>query len=445
MGEATSADILPEWSGRAVLLVDLDAFFASVEQLDHPEWRGKPVIVGGDRLKRGVVSTCSYEARSFGVRSAMPSSQAHRLCPDAIWCHGRFDRYREVSDAVMGIIRDETPLVQQVSIDEAFADVTPTRTNREHPVDVAMRVQRRVAELGVTCSIGLSATKSVSKIASDMDKPCGLTVVYPGSERKFLAPLPVRRMSGIGPAAAAKLAGMGMLTLGDLAEAPIDALRRVFGARAEQMQARCRGEGDSDVQVERGVKSISHERSFARDLSAREDADMAAVALLAQVGRRLRLKGVRASTLTLKVRFDDRSTHTVQARLDIPTDDDIALRPTLLALMDKLWSPFRQVRLIGVAASGLDDAGSPPLQAQLFDAMLAPDGEPQAVHADQRSLSVDGDDGPLIADADSRRRLIEAFDSLKARFGEDAVMYGGELREKGNTTGTASKNPADFR
>ena len=180
-----------------MLLVDLDAFFASVEQLDHPAWRGKPVIVGGDPKRHGVVSTASYEARKYGVRSAMPSSTADRLCPHAIWTRGHFSRYRELSSAVMNILFCESPRLQQVSIDEAFLDISPTRINREHPVAVARRIQQRVSELGITCSIGLGTSKTIAKIASDMDKPCGLTVVYPGRESDFLSPLPIRAMSNL--------------------------------------------------------------------------------------------------------------------------------------------------------------------------------------------------------------------------------------------------------
>ena len=159
-----------EWAGPAIGLLDLDAFFASVEQLDHPAWRGKPVIVGGSAEKRGVVSTASYEARRFGVHSAMPSYQAERLCPQAIWTRGRYDRYREMSAAVMGFLNDETPLVEQVSIDEAFFDVTPGRWSRENPVDICRRVQERVSALGITCSIGLGVNKTIAKIASEREK-----------------------------------------------------------------------------------------------------------------------------------------------------------------------------------------------------------------------------------------------------------------------------------
>ncbi len=182
--------LLSDWSGPAIGLLDLDAFFASVEQLDHPEWRGKPVIVGGSPDKRGVVSTASYEARAFGVHSAMSSAQAQRLCPHAIWTHGHFDRYREMSARVMGILADETPFVDRVSIDEAFFDITPGRFSKESPIGIAQRISKRVRELGLTCSIGLGCNKTVAKIASERDKPRGLTVVLPGTERGFLRPLP---------------------------------------------------------------------------------------------------------------------------------------------------------------------------------------------------------------------------------------------------------------
>ena len=219
------------WEGPAIGLLDLDAFFASVEQLDHPEWRGRPVIVGGSAERRGVVSTASYEARRFGVHSAMPSATARRLCPDAIWTQGNYARYREMSDRVMALLCAETPLVEQVSIDEAFFDVTPGRFSREDPVEICRRVQRRVSELGVTCSIGIGVNKTVAKIASEREKPRGLTVVLPGTERHFLAPLPVSAMSGVGPATERRLAQMGVRTLGELSRTEVGALQREFGVR----------------------------------------------------------------------------------------------------------------------------------------------------------------------------------------------------------------------
>lgn len=449
------------WEGPAIILVDLDAFFASVEQLDHPEWRGKPVIVGGDADKRGVVSTCSYEARAYGVRSAMPSATAAKLCPDAIWTHGHYHRYRELSRATMAIIRDETPLVEQVSIDEAFADISPTRTNTEHPILVAQRIQRRVAELGVTCSIGLGTTKSVAKTASDMDKPRGLTVVFPGTERSFLAELPVRTLSGVGAAAEAKLHASGIKTLDQLADADEAVLRRVFGVNAGMMRARARGDDVSAVSVQRDVKSVSHELSFARDLDSRDEIEPVLTKLLTKVGRRLRLKGLAGTTLTLKVRFADRTVHTVQTHLSTPSDDDIALRPELMALLDKVWAPGQKVRLLGVGVSGFD--AMPSGQQTLFDADgLGCDGSLGDADAGRAADGPDGAGGdsvggapsaasdaaatrPLVADEAKRRRLLSAFDALKDKFGDDAVRYGGELKVDGNTTGSGSKAANDYR
>ena len=429
-GEAPARPLpLEPWEGSAILLVDLDAFFASVEQLDHPAWRGKPVIVGGDADKHGVVSTASYEARPYGVRSAMPSSTARRLCPDAIWTHGRFDRYREVSNAIMAILRSETPHVQQVSIDEAFLDVTPTVVNREHPVRVAQRIQRRVEELGVTCSIGAGTSKTIAKIASDMDKPRGLTVVYPGSERDFLAPLPVRVMSGIGASAEEKLKSRGIRTLGQLADADLRMLDRVFGKLGRVMHVRANGGDDAPVEQDDAVKSVSNEMTFATDLTRREDVEAAIATMAAKVGRRLRRKGLRGRTLALRVKFDDLSVRSVQRQLPRPSDDELAYTPLLYAMVDEVWRPGTPLRLIGVGMSGFSEEGV--VQESLFDVAEA------APSAD--------DVEPVVRDERKRRGLIEATDLVKDRFGEAAVRFGHELRNEENTTGSSSKNPADYK
>ncbi|MDR2715588.1 MAG: DNA polymerase IV, partial [Coriobacteriaceae bacterium] len=294
------------WAGPAILLVDLDAFFASVEQLDHPAWRGKPVVVGGDADKRGVVAAASYEARAFGVRSAMPASTARTLCPDAIWTQGNHGRYREMSRRVMEVLDRESPFVQQVSIDEAFVDVSPTAHNTEHPVAVAQRIQDRVEAFGLTCSIGLGTSKTVAKIASDMDKPRGLTVVYPGCEKAFLAPLPVRALSGIGAAAERELHRHGIETLGGLAEAGLPFLKRLFGKNGATMHVRAKGCDDAPVEADDKVKSVSNEISFASDLTTSDEVDSVLASIASKVGRRLRVKGLRGHTLSLKVRFDDR-------------------------------------------------------------------------------------------------------------------------------------------
>ena len=410
-----------EWRGRAILLIDLDAFFASVEQLDHPGWRGKPVIVGGHADRRGVVSTASYEARAYGVHSAMPSSTAERLCPDAIWTEGHYDRYREVSNEVMGIIRDESPLMQQVSIDEAFLDVTPTGVNRDHPVAVARRIQERVEALGVTCSIGVGTTKSVAKIASDFDKPRGLTVVMPGSEASFMGPLPVRAMSGIGASAEKKLKDHGIETLGDLAAADDDLVKRLLGKNGMVMLARARCQEDSPVESDDEVKSVSNETSFAEDLKSREDIMAGIRTMSAKVGRRLRRKGLKGQTIALKVRYEDRSVRSVQRPLAFSSDDENVFDPLLDEMLDELWQPGVSIRLVGVAVTGFDQDDA------------------------SEQLSLFGEDEETEQTRQQSRSLVEASDKVKERFGEGVLKYGREFRLRGKDTGTTSKNPADYK
>lgn len=462
-GAATPADNasapLQTWQGPAILLVDLDAFFASVEQLDHPAWRGKPVIVGGDADKHGVVSTCSYEARAFGVRSAMPASTARRLCPDAIWTRGHFARYRALSNEIMAILRDETPYVQQVSIDEAFMDVTPTAVNTEHPVLIARRIARRVEELGVTCSIGVGTTKSVAKIASDMDKPRGITVVYPGGERAFLDPLPVRTVSGVGAAAERALVACGIRTLGDLAQADAGILKKVFGKNGEMMRRRAAGEDASPVETDDEVKSVSNEVTFAEDLTTREEVEAAIGTIAAKVGRRLRRKGLKGRTLSLRVRYDDRTTRSAQTQLARPSDNEIAFTPALLRLADDLWRPGMKIRLLGVGMAGFEEEAV--VQEQLFaiDDAPAPGTQTRDSADEDDEVSTSGSAQRRRTDAQSSSRrsarpvldekrsgsLLAATDALKDKFGESAVRFGRELRNERNTTGSSSKNPADYK
>lgn len=400
------------WSGPAVGLLDLDSFFASVEQLDHPEWRGKPVIVGGSPEERGVVSTASYEARPYGVHSAMPSAQAARLCPHAIWTNGNFARYREMSAKVMAIIEDETPYLEQVSIDEAFFDVTPGRYSRESPVEIASRISRRVSELGITCSIGLGSNKTIAKIASERDKPRGLTVVLPGTERAFLDPLPVTAMSGIGSSAERALARAEIATLGQLADAPIAALEPIFGVNAEAMRARAAGREPARVRSvaeKRPVKSVSNERTFARDLTERADIE-AAIALLGEsVGRRLRRKGLAGRTVTLKIKYSFGSSKTAQRKLPHPTDDENVFVETAIELLDAVWSPGMTVRLLGVGVSDFDQAEG--VQMDFFCEV----DERGAMSSDKRDLSV-------------------ALDRVRDRFGDAAVGFGRSARFGGPVT-----------
>ena len=398
------------WTGKAILLVDLDAFFASVEQLDHPAWRDKPVIVGGRADRRGVVSTCSYEARSYGVRSAMASATAERLCPDAIWTTPRFERYHELSRAVMDILYAESPLLEQVSIDEAFLDVTPGRFTGDDPVAIATRIQEHVAELGITCSIGVASCKTVAKIASDLDKPKGLTVVYPGSEAAFLAPMKVRVMPGIGKQSAKRLESMGIRTLGDLANAKVEDLRSIVGVNSRAMHDRALGIDERLIETERIRKSVSHERTFADDLITRAEIEDAIDYVGSLVGRRLRRKQLAGHTVTLKLRYDDLSIRSAQQALPGNVDDEGIFIPVAKRLVSEIWQEGDAVRLVGVGISGFD------AQDEQLD---------------------------LFASAGTEREgndVIAAADKVRDRFGDGALKFGRELKLKAKDTGTRGMN-----
>ena len=429
-----------EWVGRAIMLLDLDAFFASVEQLDHPAWRGKPVIVGGNPEARGVVSTASYEARTYGVHSAMPSSTAKRLCPNAFWTPGRFSRYREISRQVMSIMEDESPALEQVSIDEAFLDITPSRAQTEHPAAIAQRIQQRVCELGITCSIGLGRSKAIAKTASEAHKPRGLTIVPPGYEEAFLADLPTKAMSGIGPAAQQALRKFGITTLGQVAQADDVILNHVFGKNASLMRDRCRGCDDSPVTHPAGAKSVSNEMSFAVDLTSREDIEAALSTVAAKVGRRMRMNGLVGSTLSLKLRRGDFSVHSAQCHLDTPCDDEYVITPILFDLLDRVWRPGDSVRLVGCALTHIEEVGA-PLQETLFD--VADEAKPD--DSSTTEPNTQAAQRARMKREDVRAGLKAATDSVRDRFGETALQYGSELRTTRNLTGSSSKNPADYR
>lgn len=395
------AELLP-WTGRAILHVDLDAFFASVEQLDHPEWRGLPVIVGGDPEKRGVVSTASYEARRFGIHSAMPSARARALCPQAIWAPSRFGRYRELSKAVMTILHEESPLVQQVSVDEAFLDVTPGRYQDEHPVEVARRIRARVAQTGLTISVGAATSKTVAKIASDYEKPDGLTVVYPGEEAAFLEPLSVRALTGIGPRTAERLATLGILTLGQLAELDDVTALQLFGTHGPGLVQRAAGIDEGAVHAERSAKSVSNERTFATDVRTPAEVAGALDALCAKVGMRLRQKALKGRTVTVKLRFSDFTTKTVRRTLPGGTDNEHVFGPVAFDLVREAWNPGVALRLLGVGLSGFGDT------------------------AEQLDLLGEVTDEPKPAQV----RLVAGIDAIRERFGADALRFGSQIRHE---------------
>lgn len=424
----------PAWEGRAVLHVDLDAFFASVEQLDHPEWRGRPVIVGGSPEGRGVVSTASYEARKYGIHSAMSAARAARLAPpDAVWARPRFSRYSELSNAVFDIFRTMSPYVQPVSIDEAFIDVTPSRYTAEDPVEIARRIRDTVATLGITCSIGVASGKTVAKIASDFDKPNGITVVRPGEELAFLAPLPVERMSGIGGKTAARLRSHGIATLGDLALLDESAAEELLGSHGVALVLRARGVDPRPVSGRDPVKSVSNERTFAEDLREPADVQLVVDALAESVGRRLRRKQLSGRTVHVKVRFSDFTTRTAQRTLPAATDSEAVIAPLALELVRSLWSPGVGVRLLGVGVSGLDEIAE---QLDLFEEASAGASAPEAQPATRAASR--------IAE-DRRRRISKGLDTVRDKFGDGALVRGAsKLRPR--TTGTPSSgvNPDDL-
>jgi DNA polymerase-4 len=340
---------------RNILHADFDAFYASVEQLDNPELRGKPVVVGGSPEGRGVVASASYEARKFGVRSAMPMRTAFRLCPDAIRVGSHFDRYRDVSRKVMAIFHDITPLVEPLSLDEAYLDVTQQVTLKMPSETIAAGLKIRVkAELGLTISVGVACTKSVAKIASDIDKPDGLTVVAPGQEQAFLKPLAVAKLWGVGPKTAERLNKEGIETIGDLAERTELWMRQRFGSNGAHMWELALGQDNSEVSLERETKSVSAETTFARDTGEPEALLETVSRLSQQVARSLERKDLRGRTVKLKLRLSDFTTFTRQKTVPLPvqSSDDLAN-----AASDLLWAELhsdRTFRLAGVGVSGFD-------------------------------------------------------------------------------------------
>ncbi len=350
------------WPSRCILHADLDAFFASVEQMDHPELRGKPVVVGGSPQQRGVVAACSYEARAFGVHSAMPMRTAMNLCPKAVLVPPHFQRYRQVSHQVMDIFRSITPVVEPTSVDEAYLDVTETVAEGAVPVEIAKALKKRVKmEVGLTISVGVATSKSVAKIASDLKKPDGLVVVEPGTEQQFLAPLPARRLSGIGPKAEERLAKEGVATLGDLARQDDAWARRLFGKWGPQLLSMSRGQDHRPVVTERVVKSVSAETTFAQDIQSPEEIAQQLGRLSQRVGQRLRSEGVTGRTVTVKIRISDFTTFTRSLTLALPVDDAATIHGVAQRLVRPELLPGRRFRLLGVGVSNFAEAMQLPL------------------------------------------------------------------------------------
>ena len=290
---------------KHIIHLDMDAFYASVETLDNPELKGKPVIVGGTR-ERGVVSAASYEARDFGVHSAQPIATARRLCPHGVFLPVRMARYKAVSDRIFDIFRRFTPLVEPLSLDEAFLDVTGSIQLFGHPEKIAADIRRLVkTEIGLTVSGGVAPTKLVAKIASDMDKPDGLTVVPPDGVRDFLDPLPIKKLWGVGRATQRILSQLGVETFGDLARMSPDLLEKKLGKHGRDLNRLSRGLDDRSVNPEREVKSIGAEDTLFPDITGEPQAKRELLRLAVRVSRRMRRHGFLSRTITLKVKYSD--------------------------------------------------------------------------------------------------------------------------------------------
>jgi DNA polymerase-4 len=339
---------------RTIVHLDLDAFYAAVEVLENPELKDKPLLIGGRPEERGVVATASYAARRFGVHSAMPMSRALALCPEAIVLPPRHGLYRDFSRRVMGILDQFTPLVEQVSIDEAYLDLTEQVENWEAGLETARRLQARVREdVELSASLGVATNKLVAKVASDRDKPGGLTVVRPGEEAAFLAPLPVRVLWGVGPVTADSLAEMGVTTVGELARLSEEELGARFGRNGADMARRAQGIDNRPVATEHEIKSVSQETTFSRDLSDPKALRRQLWRLSQGVARRLQRSELAAGTVAIKLRYGDFTTLTRQMRLAVPTDDEKVIYRAALALLWRAWQRGRPVRLLGVTGRHL--------------------------------------------------------------------------------------------
>jgi DNA polymerase-4 len=383
---------------RTILHVDMDAFYASVEQRDRPELRGLPVIVGANPRGRGVVSAASYEARRFGVHSAMPISRAARLCPQGVFLPVDHDKYARVSHEIMAILADFTPLLEPVSIDEAFLDVTASRLLLGDGRTIAARIKSRIREeAALTASVGVAANKFVAKVASDLEKPDGLVVVEPGREATFLAPLAIARLWGVGRATATELETMGIRIIGQLADLAADLLEARCGTAGGMLRQLALGLDDRPVEPFAAPKSMGAEETFDTD---HRDLEVLRATLRSQaerVARELRAGGYAGRSVTLKLRFADFSTITRSHSTD-PTQDGLRIYEEARALLDRVRL-VQPVRLIGLSMSALGPA-------------------------EHGQLSL------LDANAVRRERLARSLDRLAGRFGDDAVGPASLLRDR---------------
>jgi DNA polymerase-4 len=375
-----------------ILHIDMDAFFASVEQVKNPSLKGKPVIVGGAKEdRRGVVSTASYEARKFGVHSAMPLARAKKLCPHGIYLRGSHGEYSRYSKLIQKILLTVSPLVQMASIDEAYIDISGSIRLFGSEDNVAKYIKDSIIdETQLPCTVGISSCKLVSKVASANGKPDGYVNVLQGAEAAFLAPLLVRELPGAGPKICEKLNKIGILTIGDLAQYPTEKLKRQFGAMAVSLQKAANGIGSSKVSLDREAKSISRETTFSEDVGDWEYLKQMISYLRERVMHSLRNEGLEAKTVVLKVRYGDFTTKTFSKSLSEPTSLDKVVEDVSKELIKKGQESIKKVRLIGIGVS-------------------------QLVH-NQHQLSIFDEAGN-----EKWERATESIDQLRERFGFDAI------------------------
>ncbi len=392
---------------RKIIHLDLDAFFCSVEELRNPALRGKAFAVGGRPEDRGVVASCSYPARMCGVRSAMPMGRALRLCPDLIIVSGRHKLYSEYSEAVMQRVHDLSPLVEQISIDEAFLDVSDLA---QPAISIAGELQSAVrTELELPCSLGAASNKLVAKIANDVGKaarksgqpPNAITVVPAGEEAAFLAPLPVEALWGVGPKTAARLLELGITTIGQLAQRSEIELVHHFGKNGADLGRHAHGIDDSPIITTHEAKSISQETTFSKDVRDEKILKRTIFEQSEMVGRRLRQDRLCGATVKLKIRWPDFTTLTRQISFEIAIEQDQQIYQAAVGLFEKVWKTPQAVRLIGVGVSGL----KPPIR--------------------QLSFWEDGGDPNPGANKEKEQRLQLAIDQIRHRFG-DSILQRGE-------------------
>jgi DNA polymerase-4 len=381
---------------KSIIHLDMDAFYPAVEVLDNPGLKGKPVIVGGTK-GRGVVSSASYEARKFGVHSAQPIAKAQRLCPHGIFLPGRMSRYVELSGQIFEIFRRFTSLVEPLSIDEAFLDVTGSTRLFGDPAEMATKIKQVVQEeTGLTVSAGVAPSKFVAKIASDIDKPDGLTIVPPEKVRKFLDPLPIGKMWGVGKVTQETLAQLNIYTFRDLSRVPVKVLEKKFGKYGPKMHELSMGIDDRDVVPYQEAKSIGNEETFNEDILDIDLAKKELLALASKVARRLRREGVEGKTITLKVKYNDFVLITRSITLNKFINDGTIIYETTCGLLKKTETGKKPVRLLGISVSQLSTHGGEE-QLSLFH--------------------------PIELDR-KRKDLNITLDSLQDRFGEKIVRPG---------------------